>query len=515
MTSVLTSVPSVSQSYPAYEAVIGLEVHVQVKTRSKMFTRAAAGYGHEPNTLTDPVVLALPGTLPVMNKAALDAIIKAGLLLGCEIAPVCKWDRKNYFYPDSPKNYQISQYDQPICLGGSVEIELPGPARNVMGEHKQIPLTRIHLEEDVGKLNHEAADSLVDYNRAGTPLMEIVSEPALHSAEEAYAYLTSLRATMIYGGISDCDMEKGQLRCDANISIRPVGQTELGVKVELKNLNSISFVRDGIAHEIKRQMGVLERGGTIVQETRDYDGQTGTSQSLRTKEMAHDYRYFPDPDLMPVVVDDAWKARIQAACPELPFDKQRRFFENYQLPYTLTSVLVWDRDLSDYFEESVAAYMGETPMPRGTDVSPVESGRAQAIGNWIANDLLRELGNTKLTLADSKVRPAHVAELVKLIDTGTVLTNAAKEIFVEMAATGDAPAAIADRRGLKAAPTDAGELEQWCRDAIAANTKAVAEFRAGKESAINAFKGPVMKAAKGKANPKLVDETLRRLLAVM
>ena len=479
-----------------YEAVIGLEVHVQVKTRSKIFTRVAAGYGHEPNTLTDPVVLALPGTLPVMNKAALDASIKAGLLLGCEIAPVCKWDRKNYFYPDSPKNYQISQYDQPMCLGGAVEIELPGAARNVMGGHKQVPLTRIHLEEDVGKLNHGVSDSLVDYNRAGTPLMEIVSEPAMHTAEEAYAYLTSLRATMIYGGISDCDMEKGQLRCDANISIRPVGETTLGVKVELKNLNSISFVRDGIAHEIKRQLAVVEGGGTLVQETRDYDGRTGTSQSLRSKEMAHDYRYFPDPDLMPVKVDEAWKQRLKAECPELPFDKQRRFLADYQLPYTLTSVLVWDRALADFFEEAAKL-----------------SGKPQAVGNWIANDLLRELGSAKLTLAESKVRPAHVAALVQQIDSGAVLTNVAKEIFVEMFATGELPEAIAERKGLKAAPTDAGELEQWCREAIAANVKALAEFKAGKDSAINAFKGPVMKAAKGKANPKLVDETLRRLLA--
>jgi aspartyl-tRNA(Asn)/glutamyl-tRNA(Gln) amidotransferase subunit B len=483
-----------------YEAVIGLEVHVQIKTRSKVFTRVAAGYGHEPNTLTDPVVLGLPGALPVMNKAALDAIIKAGLLLGCRIAPVCKWDRKNYFYPDSPKNYQISQYDQPICLGGAVEIELPGSARNIMGEHKRIPLTRIHLEEDVGKLNHGASDSLVDYNRAGTPLMEIVSDPAMHTADEAFAYLTSLRATMIYGGISDCDMEKGQLRCDANISIRPAGETKLGTKVELKNLNSISFVRDGIAHEIKRQIGVLERGGKIVQETRDYDGMTGTSQSLRSKEEAHDYRYFPDPDLMPVVVDDAWRNRIQAECPELPFDKQRRFLAEYQLPYTLTSVLVWDRALADYFEEAAR------------QAGP---GKAQAVGNWITNDLLRELGGAKQSLAESRVRPAHIAALVQLVDSGAVLTNAAKEVFVEMFATGDQPGAIAERRGLKAAPTDAGELEQWCRDAIAANAKALAEFKAGKDSAINAFKGPVMKAAKGKANPKLVDETLRKLLATM
>jgi aspartyl-tRNA(Asn)/glutamyl-tRNA(Gln) amidotransferase subunit B len=483
-----------------YEAVIGLEVHVQVRTRSKMFTRVAAGYGRDENTLTDPVVLALPGALPVINKAALDAIIKAGLMLGCEIAPVCKWDRKNYFYPDLPKNYQISQYDQPVCRGGAVEIELPGPARNVMGEHKKIPLTRIHLEEDVGKLNHGAADSLVDYNRAGTPLMEIVSEPAMHTADEAFAYLAALRAVMIYGGISDCDMEKGQLRCDANISIRPAGQAALGVKIELKNLNSISFVRDGIAHEIKRQVAVLERGGVLVQETRDYDGQTGVSQSLRSKEMAHDYRYFPDPDLMPVKVDEAWTARLRAECPELPFDKQRRFLEQYRIPYTITSVLVWDKALSDFFEEAA---------------SLAGPGRAQAVGNWIVNDLLREIGAAKIPLAESKVRPAHIAELVALIEAGTLLTNAAKEVFVDMAATGDRPAAVVARRGLTAAPADVGELERWCCDAIAGNAKALTEFKAGKESAINAFKGPVMKAAKGKANPRLVDETLRRLLAGM
>ena len=481
-----------------YEAVIGLEVHVQVRTQSKIFTRVAAGYGHPENTLTDPVVLALPGTLPVMNKRALDAIIKAGLMLGCEIAPVCKWDRKNYFYPDSPKNYQISQYDQPICLGGGVEIELPGPSRNVMGEHKVIPLTRIHLEEDVGKLNHGAHDSLVDYNRAGTPLMEIVSDPALKSGEEAYAYLTALRAAMVQGDISDCDMEKGQMRCDANISIRPVGATELGTKVELKNLNSISYVRDGIDHEIKRQIAVLESGGTIVQETRDYDGMTGASQSLRSKEMAHDYRYFPDPDLMPVKVDEAWKARLRAECPELPFERQRRFMESYDLPYTITSVLVWDLALADFFEESVK----QAGVPR-----------AQAVGNWIINDLLRELKAAGQIVTESKVTPAHIAALVEMLEKGELLSNAAKEVFVAMFATGEMPAVIAERQGLKAQPTDSGELEQWCRDAIAGNAKAAAEFRAGKDSAINGLKGPVMKASRGKANPKLVDETLRRLLS--
>jgi len=475
-----------------YEAVIGLEVHVQLRTTSKMFTRVAAGYGASPNTLTDPVVLALPGALPVLNKAALDQIIKTGLMLGCTIAPVCKWDRKNYFYPDSPKNYQISQYDQPICIGGEVEIELPGAARNVMGEHKKIPLTRIHLEEDVGKLTHGSGESLVDYNRAGTPLMEIVTDPAMTSADEAFAFLTALKTTIIQGGISDCDMEKGQLRCDANISIRPVGETKLGTKVELKNLNSISFVRDGIAHEIRRQIAVTLNGGTIVQETRDYDGQAGTSQSLRSKEMAHDYRYFPDPDLMPVKVDDAWKARIAATLPERLFDRQRRFMEQYQLPYTLTSVLVPDLPLSDYFEAAAKL-----------------SGKPQAVANWIANDLLRDLAAASLDLAACTVQPAHLAALVQLVDANVISNNIAKEVFADMFATGEMPEAIVERKGLKQS-TDTGELEQWVAEAIAANPKAVAGFKTGNEKALDAVKGAVMKASQGKANPKLVDEIVRR-----
>ena len=477
-----------------YEAVIGLEVHVQLRTKSKMFTRVAAGYGQPENTLTDPVVLALPGALPVLNKEALDQIIKTGLMLGCTIAPVCKWDRKNYFYPDSPKNYQISQYDQPICIGGSVEIELPGSARNVMGEHKHIPLTRIHLEEDVGKLNHGSSESLVDYNRAGTPLMEIVTDPAMHSAEEAFAFLTAIKTIIIQGGVSDCDMEKGQLRCDANISIRPIGETRLGTKVELKNLNSISYVRDGIAHEIRRQTAVTESGGTIVQETRDYDGQTGTSQSLRSKEMAHDYRYFPDPDLMPVRVDDAWKNRINATLPERPFDRQRRFFDQYQLPYTITSVLVPERELSEYFEET--AKLCEKP---------------QAAGNWIANDLLRELSAAHSSLAESKIRPAHVAGLVKLVETGVLSSNIAKEVFITMFGSGEMPEIIVERQGLKQS-TDTGELEKWVADAIVANPKAADAFKAGNEKSLNAIKGAVMKASQGKANPKLVDEIVRKQL---
>jgi aspartyl-tRNA(Asn)/glutamyl-tRNA(Gln) amidotransferase subunit B len=484
----------VSQSSINYEAVIGLEVHVQLKTAAKMFTRVAAGYGEPENTLTDPVVLALPGALPVLNKAALDQVIKAGLILECAIAPVCKWDRKNYFYPDSPKNYQITQYDQPICVGGAVEIELPGPARNVMGGHMKIPLTRIHLEEDVGKLMHGATDSLVDYNRAGTPLMEIVSEPALHSADEAFAFLTALRLAMVQGGISDCDMEKGQLRCDANISVRPAGEKKLGTKVELKNLNSISFVRDGIAHEIRRQIAVAGSGGTIVQETRQYDGEAGASFAMRSKEMAHDYRYFPDPDLMPVKVDETWLAAIRATLPERLFDRQRRYLEQFQLPYTLTSVLVPSLPLCAFFEEAARL-----------------SGQPQAAANWIANDLQRELTAAGIGLDSSRIRPAHVAGLAGLVESGVISRNIAKEVFVEMFATGEPPDAIVERKGLRQS-TDTDELEKWVAAAIAANVKAAAEFKAGNEKALNAIKGAVMKASQGKANPQLVDEIVRKSL---
>jgi aspartyl-tRNA(Asn)/glutamyl-tRNA(Gln) amidotransferase subunit B len=477
-----------------FEAVIGLEVHVQIKTASKMFTRVATGYGEPPNTLTDPTILALPGALPVLNKAALDAIIKTGLMLDCEIAHVTRWDRKNYFYPDSPKNYQLSQYDQPVCRHGAVEIELPGASLAVMGEHKQIALTRIHLEEDVGKLSHEANDSLIDYNRAGTPLMEIVTEPVIRSADEAFAFLTSLRQSLIYAGISDCDMEKGQMRCDANISIRRVGETKLGTKVELKNLNSISYVRDGIVTEIKRQINVVTSGGTIVQETRLYDGETGRSASMRSKEMAHDYRYFPDPDLMPVRIDADWKARLAAELPEAPFAKQRRFIEAFSLPYSAASVLIRDRALADFFEETVK--LGAKPT---------------AAANWIANDLLRDLSAANLALAESKVTPAHLAGLATLVEQGAVSSSQAKEIFSDMFQTGDTAASVADRKGLRQS-SDTSQLESWCAAAIANDPKSADQVRAGNVKAINALKGAVMKLSAGKANPKLVDDILRRLL---
>ncbi|MEZ5276800.1 MAG: Asp-tRNA(Asn)/Glu-tRNA(Gln) amidotransferase subunit GatB [Opitutaceae bacterium] len=479
-----------------FEAVIGLEVHVQIKTRTKMFTPVEAGFAHEPNHLTDPVVLGLPGALPVMNKVAIDRIIATGLMFDCRIAEVCKWDRKNYFYPDSAKNYQISQYDQPICVGGEVEIELPGPSRNVMGAHRKVRLTRIHLEEDVGKLNHFANDSLVDFNRAGTPLMEIVTEPDMSDPDEVFALLTALRQALVGAGISDCDMEKGQLRCDANISVRPVGQEKLGTKVELKNLNSISGVRNGVEYEIRRQIGAVRRGEAIVQETRRWDADTGVSQPMRTKEMDHDYRYFPDPDLMPVVVDEGWKESIRVQLPEMPFERQRRLMETFGLPYTITSVLVADRGLAEYFEEAVGA----------------ETGRAQAIANWVTNDLLREMSQASLSIDELKIQPGQIRDLVALVEGGVVSSSQAREVFAEMFASGDEPAGIVERRGLKQ-NTDTGELEAWCAEAIANGGKSVESYRSGNEKALNALKGPVMKASRGKADPKMVDEILRRLLA--
>ncbi len=479
-----------------YETVIGLEVHVQIKTASKMFTRVAAGYGQSENTLTNPVVLALPGALPVLNKAAIDAIIKTGLMLDCTIASVTRWDRKNYFYPDSPKNYQITQYEHPVCLGGAVEIELPGASLAVMGEHKTIPLTRIHLEEDVGKLNHGTNDSLVDYNRAGTPLMEIVTDPAIKSADEAFAFLTSLRTSLIYAGISDCDMEKGQMRCDANISIRPVGETKLGTKVELKNLNSISYIRDGILTEIKRQTNVVTSGGTITQETRLYDGESGRSASMRSKEMAHDYRYFPDPDLMPVRIDEPWKARLRAELPERPFVKQRRFMEQLTLPYSSAAVLIRDHALCDYFEAAVK--LGAKPT---------------LAANWITNDLLRDLAAAGQSLNESPVTPAHIAGLVALLDQGVISSNQAKEVFTEMFKSGEQPLAVVDRKGLRQS-TDTSQLEGWCDAAIAGDPRSVEQVKTGNPKAINALKGAVMKLSAGKANPKLVDEILKKRLGV-
>lgn len=480
-----------------YEAVIGLEVHVQIKAESKIFSRCRAGYGYEPNTLVDPVIMGLPGALPVMNKAALDGIIKAGLALNCSIPDSCKWDRKNYFYPDSPNNYQITQYDKPICESGFVEIELPGESRNVMGEHRNVRLTRIHLENDVGKLNHFSEDSLVDYNRAGTSLMEIVSEPDMHSGEEAFAFLTAIRQTMIYCGISDCDMEKGQLRADANISVRPVGQKELGVKIELKNLNSITGVKNGIDYEIKRQINELKKGNALTQATWRWNADLGRTELMREKEYAHDYRYFPDPDLMPVVIDDEWKNRLRREIPELFWDKQRRFMTDYDLPYTITSVLVPDRQLSEWFEAAAR----QAPE------------LAQAIGNYVANDLLRELAESGQTLQECKLTPDTLLTLVRAVEKGTIPKNVAnKDVFPEMFRTGETADQVIERKGLKA-DFDDEQVKAWCQEAINENPKPVEDFRSGNDKALNALLGPVMKKSRGKANPQLVNKLIRELLS--
>ena len=490
-----------------YEAVIGLEVHVQLDTHSKMFTRVGTGFGQPPNSLTDPVVLGLPGALPVMNREAIEKSIKVGLLLDCKIAEVCKWDRKNYFYPDMPKNYQISQYDQPICEGGQVEIEMPGDNPSQMGPHRMVELTRIHLEEDVGKLTHYEQDSLVDYNRAGCPLLEIVSEPDMHTPDEVFAYLTSLRNSLVAAGISPCDMEKGQLRCDANISVRPKGETTLGTKVELKNLNTISGVRNGVEYEIRRQIRAIEQDTPIIQETRRWNPEQKYTTPMRTKEMAHDYRYFPDPDLMPVKIDQAWIDRVQKELPEKPFDKQRRYQREMNLPYSITSALCGDHLLCAYFEDAAG-----------------QSKSAGKVANWVVNDLLRELSQankvddfaeeeTKKTTPQScPVPPQMLAELVNLIEDGKLTNNVAKELFPEMFATGKSASELAREKGLDQ-QSDDSEIEGICAEAIANDADAAEKFRGGKEGAINALKGAVMKATRGQANPRIVDETLRRLLS--
>ncbi len=483
-----------------YDVVIGLEIHVQLKSRTKMFTAAPYAYGAEPNTLIDPVVLGLPGTLPVLNYDAIESCAQLGLMLGCEIAEVCKWDRKNYFYPDSPKNYQLTQNEEPLCVGGMIEIELPGPSRNVEGEHRTVQLNRIHLEEDPGKLTHESFDTVIDFNRAGVPLAEIVTEPDLNSSEEAVAFLNALRHLILYAGVSDCDMEKGQMRCDANVSLKPKGSDTLGTRTEMKNLNSISNVRAAIEYEIARQRDLLEDGQSILQETRRWNADTASSSSLRSKEEAHDYRYFPDPDLMPVRMDRLRIQSLKDGLPERPLDKQRRYQAEFELPYTLTSVLCPEAELSAFFEAALAHYSAP-----------------KAIANYIANDLLRELsagsesGQSALKISDCKLTPAHIAELAKVIDDGIITKQIGKEVFNAMYSSGEMPKQIIEKEGLQQSD-NSDEIEALCREAIAGNAKAVGQFKEGNVKALNALKGPVMKATKGKANPAVLDAILKKLI---
>ncbi len=474
---------------------IGLEVHVQLKTRSKMFCGCAVEFGAEPNTRTCPVCLGLPGSLPVLNRRAIEMTILTGQMLGCQTPPVTKWDRKNYFYPDMPKNYQISQFDLPLCLGGGVplyDLAYPKDAqKSIANPGKVVGLTRIHLEEDVAKSTHHAKMTTIDFNRAGTPLMEIVSEPEIESAEEAVAYLNSLRQILLYGEVSDADMEKGQMRCDVNVSVRSKEQKEFGTKIELKNLNSVSAVRRALHYEIDRQIDELEEGNPIVQATWRWNDATGQTELMRTKEDAHDYRYFPDPDLLPVRTETMVE-RIRQDVPELPHEKQQRFVETFGVTPYDGGVLAADSDLAGYFEEAA----------EGTAYG-------KKIANWVLNNLLSALKEAELDVMESPVPPAKLRSLVGLIEEGQITNNQAKELFPALWEKPDEePAALAKAMGFE--PADAGEIEGIVEEVIAANPGPVEEVRGGNAKAINALLGQVMKRSQGKADPKMVRQLLEQ-----
>jgi len=482
-----------------YVATIGLEVHVQLRTRSKMFCACPVEYGSEPNAHTCPICLGLPGSLPVMNEEALKMTALTGLMLGCRIADICKFDRKNYFYPDMPKNYQISQYDLPICLGGGVplpDMAYPKDAqKTIVTPDKVVPLVRIHLEEDVAKSFHFDTSTGIDFNRAGTPLMEIVSEPEIDSPEEAFAYLASLKQILEYGDVSFADMEKGQLRCDCNVSVRPVGQQELGTKIEIKNMNTISGVRRALAYEIERQTAHLLAGGALHQETRRWDEAAGQTFAMRTKELAHDYRYFPDPDLMPVRTAD-FMPDVRRRVPELPAQKRQRFVEQYGVSDYDAAVLASDLALSHYFETAATG-----------------AAKPKQVANWVLNDLQSALKNASLSITDCPILAEALNGLISLIEDGKISSTQAKEVFAGMfAAPGQSAAQIAQEKGLKQ-ESDSGAIEAICDQVLAANPKAIAEYKAGKTASINFLKGQVMKLSQGKANPNVVSEVLARKLA--
>lgn len=470
-----------------YETVIGLEVHVQLKTVSKLFCGCSTQFGAEPNTQVCPVCLGFPGVLPVLNEKALTFAVMTGLMMGSKINPFSKFDRKNYFYPDLPKAYQISQYDKPLCLGGGIQID-------VEGQKKTIRLTRIHLEEDAGKLMHFVKESGVDYNRTGVPLIEIVSEPDIRSPQEAYEYLRTLKTILQYLGVSDCNMEEGSLRCDANVSLRPQGAETFGTKAEIKNLNSFRGVEKAIQYEIQRQTEVLAQGGRIVQETRLWDSELAATRSMRSKEEAHDYRYFPEPDLVPIVISEGLIARLKASLPELPQVRLDRFMKAYGLSEYDASVLTADRALADFFEEGVKA-----------------SKNPKAIGNWIMGDLSRELKARNLEIQNSPVKPEDLAALVALIDGGVISGKMAKDVFMEMCETRKSPQDIVKSKGLSQL-SDKDQIIEVVRKVLQENPRTVEDYYSGKKNALVFLVGQVMKVTKGRANPQMVNEMLTQTL---
>ncbi len=472
-----------------YEVVIGLETHVQLATRSKIFSWSSAAFGNDPNTTTDPVCLGLPGTLPVLNRAAVEAAVRLGLASGCSINQRCRFARKHYFYPDLPKGFQITQLDEPICIGGTVRFRMHGETRSVR-------LVRIHMEEDTGKNIHSpGSTSFVDYNRAGVPLCEVVSEPDVHSAEEAAEYLRALRTLVRYLGIGDGNMEEGSLRCDANVSLRLKGATQLGTKTEIKNMNSFKNVRDAIEHEVKRQAALLDRGERIVQETRLWDPNRGVTQAMRSKEQAHDYRYLPEPDLPPVAFSDAELARLRGELPELPEDRYARYVGPLGLPAQDASVLVTEREVAAYFDAVVAA-----------------GAPAKRAANWVINEVLARAGDSRrLGDADVPVPPPALAELVKLLEDGTLSGKLGKDVFARMWSERRAAGEIVKAEGL-AQVSDGGALEEACKRVVDAHPEEATRFRGGNAKLMGFFVGAVMKETGGKGNPKAVNEILRRLL---
>lgn len=471
-----------------YEVVIGLETHVQLKTRTKMFCGCGTTFGAEPNSHVCPVCLGYPGALPSMNREAIRYTVLAGLMLGCRIAEYAKFDRKNYFYPDSAKDYQITQLDFPLCLGGGVEI----PAQ--AGGKKTVRIHHIHLEEDVGKLTHRAGCSGVDFNRAGIPLMEIVSEPDMRSADEAIAYLTALREMMIYAGVSECNLEEGNMRSDVNISLRPKGQEAYGTKVEIKNMNTFSGIHAALLFEIERQERVLASGQRIVQETRRWDPEQGETFTMRTKENAEDYRYFPEPDLMPIALSPEQVAEWAKALPEAPAKRRARMMEEYGIPEYDAGVLSADRALADFFE-AVA--------------KRCENGKMAS--NWIMAEVLALTSKTGKALAESALTAEALGDLIRLVIAKTINGTTAKALLPELFEQGGDPAAIVKARGLGQV-SDTGAIEAFVDAVLEANAKVVADFKAGKQAALGFLVGQVMKQSKGKASPQIVQELLRKKL---